>query len=345
MARSKQQQEPATQVVIYKGKAFPDRHGEKYSVPVTVANKGAWLDSKFREEEARRAAEAEREQRDAEVLRDRQAKVIAAERRQQAQAEYQSELAAIRSEMQGLKGELSTPDAEHLVAMNSSTVVAMGRTLDAVEKVDNLLERLDATEAKCEMLRVEAEAAREVSLKLLEHQQLIINGTNEHHGQIINDLRAELDEAKQVGIDLSSQINQNWETVQNAAKIRESLKEQVAAQTRELMNDMYEGFLSSLNLALGALGLTQEDLDRELVKQRQDQFSKVPLVTSEFLAMSVEVARKTRAAREDAERRTNIASAQSAPQIMVAGPFKTIDRPGFKRSLSDEITSNEQRGA
>ena len=320
MARQIKKQEPAFKRVMYSREGpIEELRGQKFDVPVTVSNPGSWIESQHRELKARELAEAERAKREADVLRDRQAAVIAAERQEQERNAVTAEIEAVKAELRGLRGELSTPDAERLVQMNAQTVVAMGRTLDATERVDGLLERLETAEARIELLNAEAVEAREVSLQLVRNYQQLLNGVQESNGKLINEYSARYVEAAQEAIQLSERIGANWETVQNAAQINETAIAQATAASKEMLLAQHEEFLAAMNIALGAIGVTQEDLDRELLRQRDDQASKVPLLTTSYLAEMVALSRKVREAREDADQRTNLAASTKVRPMFVAG--------------------------
>lgn len=337
MARTTKQQ-PATKRVTYSREGpVSELRGTKWDVPSTirVENQGKWIESQYREQVAREAAEAEREQRNADVLRDRQSQVLERERLDQERSQVDAEIASIRGELQGLKGELSSPDMAALAQVNAQTVSAMGRTLDAHERVDTLLQRLEAAEGRIETLNAEAIEAREVSLKLVENYQQILNGVQETHGKQINEYRSRYVEAATEATKLSEQIGLNWEVVDNAARINETAISQATAASRELLERQHKEFLSSLTVVLGAIGVTQEQLDAELIRLDQAGYDRrVPILEPSLIAQMVQMTQKHQAAREDAERRTNAASATSAGKLEISGyvPVKKSDtRAGFTK--------------
>lgn len=334
--RNKQQETKAaaTMRAIYpRDGAIEALRGQSFDVPMSVSDKRGWIESRYREQAAREAAEAEKESRDAAVLRDRQEQVRAAAADQQRRDALTAELEVVRAELADVRQQVANPDERRLLEVNQNTTACMGRVLDAADKVAGLVDRVEELEAKARELAALADADRQVSLDLIKNQIELLNGIQRSNGELINQYAARYQEAAQEAIDLSEQINANWEVVQNATRINETAIAQATAASKKLLMEQHEEFLASLNVALGAMGVTQEDLDRELVRlDTMGADFKSPLVSPEYLAQMVQVTRKHRDARADAERRTNEASARSAgvsaAQAFVPGPAAKR-RPGL----------------
>jgi len=337
MARSKQQ-EPKTIKVRYsrEGELGQFIGGQHFLVPETIpiAKRGAWIESKWREQQAREQAEAEKEQREAAVLRDRQAEV----RKQEAEAlllarEVDGELSVLKRELADIQSTVAAPDQQKIAEASQTAAALMGRVVDCSRDVNALAEKVEALHQQTAVMLEQAASEREVTLKLLQNQQELINGGNKHHGDLINQYADRYVEAAKEATKLSEQIGLNWEVVDNAARINETAITQATAASKKLLQKQHEEFLASLNVALGAMGVTQEDLERELVRlDTMGADFKSPLVSPEYLAQMVMVTRKHRDARADADRRTNEASASSAGRLnygfVPRDPAKT--KRGFK---------------
>lgn len=339
MARITKKEAPTTQRVRYSSEGKVEEiRGMYFDVPVTIkdANKGAWIESRWREQQAREAAEVEKANREATVLRDRQAEIAAMERRQAEKSLFENEIESVRQEISGLRGEIAAPDIQKFVELSSSTTQSMGRVLDANGRVSELLEQLAASEARVEQLHAEALEAREVSLKLVSNYQQLLNGVQKTHGDQLAQARLRYEEAEERCTKLNEQIGQNWEVVKNAATINETAIAQATAASKKLIERQHKEFLSSLTVVLGAIGVTQEQLDAELNRLDQAGYDRrVPILEPSLISQMVQMTQKHQAAREDAERRTNQASADSAGRLEAAS-FLPIDikatKAGFKRT-------------
>ena len=335
--RNKQQETkaPAVSRVIYPrdGLLGAEIGGRQFEVPDAIRDKAEWIESHWREARAKEVAAKEREQRDAKVLADRQAAI----KQQEAEAlllarEVDGELSVVKRELADVQSAVAAPDQQKIVEASQAAAALMGRVVDSSRDLNALADKVQALHEQTAQMLELATAERQTTLDLIKNQQELINGGNEYHARLINEYAARYQEAAQEAIDLSGQINANWEVVQNATRINETAITQATAASKELLMEQHEEFLASLNVALGAMGVTQEDLDRELMRlDTMGADFKSPLVSPDYLAQMMQVTRKHRDAREDAERRTNEASARSAGLAAAAAAKAYVPGPAPKR--------------
>lgn len=334
MARSSKQQLKAatTARVIYpKEGAIEVLRGVKFDVPVSVVNKRAWIESRWREEQAKLEAETERDLRNQQVLNDRSAEV----RKQEAEAlllarEVDGELSTLKRELADIQSTVAAPDQQKITEASQTAAALMGRVVDCSRDVNALADKVEALHVQAVELADQAQKDRELTLKLLQNQQELINGGNKHHGELINSYATRYVEAEERGIRLSEEIGKNWEIVQNAVNIDERAIQTAQAACRELVDKQLEEFRLFLSLMLMSVGVTERDIEEQLLRMEQgfqrDQF----VLGQDFLNQSVKIARSYMQARQKAEDDTNKAAAAN-PNIYQFGPNPNAGkRPGFK---------------
>ena len=149
MAR-RNQQKPAPEVQTSRVRypvdgAVEALRGNYFQVPVSVQDKAGWLESQYREEEARQLANREREEREQKVLSDR----IDQQREVEAQLpgrvdELEAENAELRRKVERLEAHAATPDAQEQLKINQQTSQLMGTTF---EMGQTLLSQAEETKA------------------------------------------------------------------------------------------------------------------------------------------------------------------------------------------------------
>lgn len=334
--RNKQQEnkEQAVSRVIYPrdGLLGAEIGGQKFNVPDTIRDKAGWIESRYREQASREAAEAEKEARDAAVLRDRQEQVRAAAADQQRRDALTAELEVVRAELADVRQQVANPDERRLLEVNQNTTVCMGRVLDAADKVAGLVDRVEELEAKAQELAALAEADRQASLDLIKNQIDLVNGLQKTNGDLINQYASRYTEAAQEAINLSEQIGQNWETVSNAAKINETAIAQATAASRELITGQLEEFRVFLSLALMAIGVTDRDIEEQVSKLETNFQRGMFILDQGFLSQSVKIARQYQDAWSKADADTNKAAAKTPNAYQFGLNERRNERPGYTAS-------------
>ena len=328
--RKRNQEQAATQTmrVIYPrdGELGEVIGGQSFDVPASVGNKASWIESKWREAQAREQAEAERSDREARVLRERSAQV----REQEAQAlsiakGVDADLVAVKRELADIQASVAAPDQQKITEASQAAAALMGRVLDCSRDVAALAEKVEQQHQQAALMLEQGQNERELALKLISNLVEITNGIQKSNGDLINEYAARYTDAAQRAIDLSSEINANWETVQNATRINETAIRQATAASKKLLAEQHQEFLAAMSVAFSAMGVTQEMVENELVRMKSGLLDKHTVVLGpDYLAQMIQVTQKYRDARADAEKRTNLASAQSAGRLNVANlPFIT----------------------
>ena len=124
-----------------------EMRGITMQIPTTVANKREWMESRWREEVARVAAESEKRERNQAVLKQRIEDQQKAESLESHLAPFRDELSEIQQRLTILGGQLAEPDAAKVVEVNANTTANMARTMDASEKTTKLLNQVESLQA------------------------------------------------------------------------------------------------------------------------------------------------------------------------------------------------------
>ena len=268
MARRPQQQqskEIATTVGTYPNDGpVVEMRGLKMAIPVTVKNKAAWMESKFREEQARLVAEEERKAREQQVLADRIAK-------QKDEATVEAQLSPLRDQVVGLQEQLAEvssllvqPDAATLVEISNSTTANMARTLDAAEKTRELIDQVEALQATVGGLATEVETLQAQTLQVNKNRLDFINEGTTAMGEQIRLRDERILKEQEHAVALSSEINANHQVVMAAKDVQKSTVEAARAQVSEVITSMTDDFVEMINLTITSLGLSQGDLVQNL---------------------------------------------------------------------------------
>ena len=286
--------------------------GESFTIPNSIVNKRDYIESAWREESARKAAEMEAEQRDQQVLADRVKQQKAND--QQRLADLETTVVMLLDENKALKAQIDgmapPADMEKLSEINAQTTLAMGRTYDAGLEVARQQERTEELLATDSEHRNQWADLKEQTLAVSRNQLTFWNEAQAAAGQQIQLRDEQIAKEQEHSKGLSEQIGQNWQLVEAASKLNEASIEQqeqrlqrAIDETRETLTDE---FVAMMNLALGALGIDQAVLDMH-ANQIDMQPTQALRLTRRQISQYSEIYRKSQKAVADAEARTDAA--------------------------------------
>ena len=320
-AKQQQQQVSETVRVVYpRDGAVEELRGRAFAVPSTVTAKAGWIESQWREEQARKAAAAEAEQRNATVLSDRieQQRVADSQALQMAEANA-AEAASLRAQVVELQQQLAMPDASRFAEIANGTTAAMGRTFDLQQQVAALSEQTEALALRTQEMADACAAQADSNQAVLRNAQELMNGSFGSYGSALQRFQGELTEQEVRISELASKTADNWEVVEKAGRISESAKEIARQEANELITRQLTEFRVFLSVALNAIGVNQRDIDDALNRMDEGLQRGMFVLDQGYIAQAVRIAQKFQAAKDDAEYRTDLASAQSAGRLGLSG--------------------------
>lgn len=269
-------------VVVYRGEVAA-LQGQKFDVPETVPlnQRAKWIESQAREQEARDAAalakaeaDAERQAREAELL---SARIEAAKSGEA----FRTDLNALQAEVDEVKAQLETPDAEALLSMNSSVMQAFTTAKEVLERVDTAIAQAEQLQTSAVALLDEAQQARQASVQTIRNQQEAINALFSGYRDSLGDLEDQTNAAAAaVGL-LNTAAEDNRETIATAANISEAAVNIASLEAKKATDEAMDEILSILSVALEALGVKEEDLALQM--NADESTGKGIYLTREFL--------------------------------------------------------------
>ena len=248
-------------VLTYRG-SIPEIQGQKFDVPDSVpqTSRAKWIESTWREEQARATAEAEREAREQRLLQER----IESTRQQNAIDSLASEIGELNGKLQELDQRIvAEPDTSAQLQFNAAAADIYNRSLGLADEVAamqaTVTDLLTRATAMAEAAAI-GEELQQQALNLLRNQQLMMNGSFETYASELQRLRDETNSAiVEVG-ELNTAAEDNREVIEQAANIREEAVNIARQEANSAVSEMRDEFLDLMALSLRALGLTEMDL-------------------------------------------------------------------------------------
>lgn len=310
MARNQKAEAPQTQRVRYSAAGpIEELRGTAWEVPVTVANKAAWIESQYREQRARAAAAAEQELRQQQVLSDRISQQRSGEVQALQMAEANAaEAASLRAQVMELQQQLAMPDASRFAEIANGTTQAMARTFDLQQQVTALSAAVEDLALRTQEMAEGCAVQADANTALLKGQQELLNGSFGSYAAALQRGEDRLNDQQVQISELATKVADNWEAVDRAARINETATAQARQAAVELVTDQLDQFRVFLSVALQALGVTESDFSSALNRMDQGLQPGAFLISQNYIRQVVAIAQDYQAAKDDAERRTNIAA-------------------------------------
>ena len=248
-------------IVTYRG-TVPEIQGEKFDVPASVplTSRAKWIESTWREEQARSAAEAEREAREQRLLQER----IESTRQQNAIDNLTAELQGMADRLEELSGRIvEEPDTAAMVRWNAASASIYERSLRLADEVavaqSNVTELLERIAAAAEEAAQGAQMKTE-SLLLLKNQQRMTAAAFESYREELERLSLRTNNAiVEVG-ELNTSAQENRDVIEQAADISQQAVDIAQQAARAEIQKTREELLDLMALCLRALGLRESDL-------------------------------------------------------------------------------------
>ena len=241
---------------------FEPLRGKWFNVPVSVKDKAGWLESQYREEEARAVASREKAEREQKVLSDRIDHQREAEARLPARVdELEAENAELRRKVERLEDQAATPDAQEQLKVNQQTSQLMGTTYEMGQTV------LNQTEATRQLQETNGEAIQQWSE--MRQQTLAVEGNRLefwNQSQQAASERIRQEEAERVKWNAEAEkwkalYENGGATIAAANKITASSVERQEQLLQEKADQLQADFVEMMNLLITSLGLTEDTLN------------------------------------------------------------------------------------
>ena len=250
--------------LIYRGE-IPELQGTKWDVPSTIpmAGRAAWIESQHREALAREAAAAAKAEADAEAAA-REAELLGARIEAARSGEaFRDDLQALSAEIEGVKQQLETPDAEAVMAMNASTMVAFNTAKDVLDRVEVAIAQAESLQLTADEYLKQAEEHKAAALQVLRNQQQMVNGSFEGYSIALEQLQEQTNEVTLEVGQLLSEASAARDDIAEARAVTENLQAQIDALLRQVLDQWKQGIEDQLwgavNLTLKAVGLRAEE--------------------------------------------------------------------------------------
>lgn len=226
--------------------------GKQFDVPKAVGDKRAWIESRYREEQAREAAaEAERV---AQAEADARNQAVLAERMQQVQATDEIE-ALIEERIDERLEVIKDSDLAAAVGAAGALTTAVTGLQDLMDKNAQLSVEVAELQAQVTQLLELVGVERQASVDLVVNNREMQNKAfGEFAGQL-NAFREELNDNQTEYLAALKRIDDSWETIQKAERINEEALNMVRNSIAEETTKMWDQHYASVNLLLTAFGL------------------------------------------------------------------------------------------
>jgi hypothetical protein len=247
--------------------AIEELRGKTFEVPRAVSNKAEWLESQFREEEAKQIAAREREERDKRVLNDRIERQVAAE------ASLPTErLAAVEAEVKTLRrAQVDLPSTMELEGISQKILQSHNSLFNgqqflqtAANTLEKQAEELAVNTELTEAQRQEALELQRQAVQVARNSQEFMNLLQEEFSKerasyeaLIAELQAALSDA-QAKVAVMAPVLAMAERVIEAAPQEQQRKLQVYVDGLEATYE--RKFLDFMGLVCTTLGISAEQL-------------------------------------------------------------------------------------
>jgi len=311
------EKEPVMTTVVYRGNN-PDLVGTRWSVPLAVQNKAAFIESLAAEEAARQAADAEAAQRQQMVLQDRIS-----------QQQKADELTAVHERLDALESG-AVVDYQQLAQTTTALTSSLAHASVLIESLRaggegsiTAVERLQRAlaEAKREAERIQrdsrqAQADRDQALKLAQSLAAMVSGSNERVAQLVTESEVNYTRATHQLNGLVEQLQEHDLQLQRAAAVAEGYEAALTSLKQEAGQQVQQAVQAGLGLIAAAMGLSDEDLKAAMARIELNPLS-APLVDAERLS----VVSKATTARLESEAKTDRQSRLSTARAgQLGGP-------------------------
>lgn len=254
--------------------------GKFFEVPVTVAAKGEWIESKYRQqlaEEAAAQAAAE-----AVAIEEERNQAVLQQRISEVKDEPEVEVAEVepKSSDSGLALAVSLANLQSNLLVQTQTIEAQQAAV--AEMVDTTAQRLAAIEANG--------ISREEAIAIMRNGIEMQNAAFDSYGKQLAVFQEVLNQ-QVVDIAVASQaISDNRETVEKAVNINETAISQATAAATEAVDQMNDDFVAFLTIVLRALGVDESTFAQEL--NAAGVTASRQWLTREYIAMAANIQRK-----------------------------------------------------
>ena len=249
------------QTVTYRGK-IAEIQGTSWEIPDSVPLNGrlAWIESQHREAQLQAAADAEREQREQEVLAARLEKA----KQDSSIDRLNSEIQALATGLEDLEQRIvAEPDVSAQLQFNAAAADIYARNLQLADEVQTMqatvADLLERTTAMAEAAKT-GEALQQQSLALLKNNKDLINGSFESYSRAIADLQGQTNEASLAVGRLNSEAQDNRELIRTAANISEEAVNIAGLEAKKAVDQGMDEMLAVLSVALEAMGINEQSL-------------------------------------------------------------------------------------
>ena len=253
------------QKVIYRG-SIEELKGTSWEVPDSIPLEGrkAWIESQHREAELESAAEAERQQRERELLSAR----IQRQQTQDTIGQLQAEVEQVNAGLAELSERFGTsPDVVAMTEWNAASSAIYARSMQLSEEVAGMQatvsDLLERTTAMAEAAKT-GEQLQQQSLALLKNNQEQINGSFETYRRALADLQAQTNDASRSVGALNTAAQDNREIIATAANISEEAVNIAGLEAKKAVEEGMTEMLAVLSLALEAMGIDEKSLALQL---------------------------------------------------------------------------------
>ena len=251
--------------VIYRGQ-LSELQGTEWDVPSSIptAQKAAWIESKHREQQSLEVADAERQQRESDLLSAR----IRDQLNQDAMAQLQAEVSGVAAGLEDLSDRFGTaPDVAAMTEWNAASAAIYDRSMRLSDEVAamqaTVSELLERTAAMAEAAKT-GDRLQQEALQLLRNQQLMVNGSFETYRNALFDLETDTRVAQENVGKLNTTASESREVVEQASRIQETAidiaRQEAKAETEKLTDE----FLALIGVAFEVMGITEEQLAIQL---------------------------------------------------------------------------------
>ena len=251
--------------ITYRG-TIEELKGSTWDVPNSVPfdQKAAWIESKHKEQQSLDAANAERPQRESDLLSAR----IRDQLNQDAMAQLQAEVSGVAAGLEDLSDRFGTaPDVAAMTEWNAASAAIYDRSMRLSDEVAamqaTVSELLERTAAMAEAAKT-GDRLQQEALQLLRNQQLMVNGSFETYRNALFDLETDTRVAQENVGRLNTTASESREVVEQASRIQETAidiaRQEAKAETEKLTDE----FLALIGVAFEAMGITEEQLAIQL---------------------------------------------------------------------------------
>ncbi|QNI55178.1 hypothetical protein SynBIOSE41_02687 [Synechococcus sp. BIOS-E4-1] len=271
------------QKVTYRGE-IDELKGTSWEVPDSIPLEGrkAWIESQHREAQLESAAEAERQQRERELLNAR----IQQQQTQDTIGQLQADVEQVNAGLAELSERFGTsPDVTAMTEWNAASSAIYARSMLFSEEVAGMQatvsDLLERTTAMAEAAKT-GETLQQQSLALLKNNQEQINGSFETYRRALADLQQQTNDASRSVGALNTAAQDNRELINKAANITEEAINIAGLEAKKAVDEGMEDLLSIQSVALEVMGISEQQLALQLNTDEVDPNRGV-FLTREYL--------------------------------------------------------------